>query len=176
MSNNSENPYRTPGSDVDTGLISRSAIPKVIGIISLIFSILGLIGAIGGIAASYLMPQVLEAQVSMGFDKNYLLGMNVLGLFTSLWALFIGIKLIKYKDIGRRHFNYYTIFAVIMSIVNFFYTKDITKKLYADMDPKMANAAIDMSTITSLSAFIAPVLIIIVALLLNQKKVKKCLN
>jgi len=176
MSNNSQNPYKAPGADVDTGFVSRSAIPKVIGIISLIFSILGLIGAIGGIAASYFMPQVLEAQVSMGFDKNYLLGMNVLGILTSLWALFIGIKLIKYKDIGRRHFNYYTIFTVIISIVNFFYTKDMTKKLYADMDPKMANAAIDMSTITSLSAFIAPVLIIIVALLLNQKKVKESLN
>jgi len=176
MSNNNQNPYATPATDVDTGIVSRSAIPKVVGIISLIFSILGLLGAIGGLAAFFLMPQMLEAQMNMGFDKNYLIVMNVLGIITSLWALFISIKLIKYKDIGRRHFNYYTVFTVIMSIVNFFYTRDITKNLYANMDPKMADAAVDMSTITSLSAFIAPALIIIIALLLNQKKVKSSLS
>lgn len=176
MSNNQQNPYATPSSDVDSGLINRSALPKVIGIISIVLSVIGLIGAIGGIAATYFMPQVQEAQASMGFDKNYLLAMNVLGIITSFWALFIGIKLIKYKDAGRRQFNYYTIFAVIMSIVNFFYTKDITKNLYANMDPKVANTAMEMSTMTSLSAFIAPILIIIVAILLNQKRVKKSLS
>jgi len=176
MNSTNENPYATPGSDVNTGVQSRSAIPKVIGIISLIFAVLGILGSIAGLAASIFMPQVLEAQVNMGFDKNYLLAMNAISLVTSLWALFFGIKLIKYQDVGRRHFNYYTIVMILMSIVNFFYTRDITKNLYANMEPNMAGAAIDMSTISSLSAFIAPVIMIIIALLLNQKKVKDSLS
>jgi len=176
MNNTNENPYATPDSDVNTGFQSRSSIPKVIGIISLIFAILGLLGSIGGFAASFFMPQILEAQISMGFDKNYLLSMNVIGLITSLWALFIGIKLIKYQDKGRRHFNYYTIFTILMSIVTFFYTKNITQNLYANMEPNMAGATVDMSIVSSLSAFIAPVLMIIIALLLNQKKVKDSLT
>ena len=176
MSNNENNPYASPSADVNTGIKSRSAIPKVIGIISLIFAVLGLIGAIGGLAATLFMPSVLEAQINIGFDKNYLLGMNILGLFTSIWAIFIGLKLMKYKDVGRRHFNYYTIITIIMSIVSYFYTKDIMKSMYTDMEPAAAEAAMDMSTITSLSAFIGPVILIIVYLLLNQKKVKENLN
>ncbi len=174
--NQSNNPYASPSADVDTGLKSRTAIPKVIGIITLILAILGLLGAIGGLAASLFMPSMLEAQTNLGFDKNYLLLMNVLGLITSIWAIFIGLKLIKYKDIGRRHFNYYTIFSIVMSFVNYFYTKDMMKKLYADMDPEMAGAAMDMSSITSLSVFIAPILMIIVLIILNQKKVKENLD
>ncbi len=173
MNNTNENPYATPSSDVNTGHQSRSSIPKVIGIISLIFAILGILGSIGGLAASFFLPQMLEAQVNMGFDKNYLLAMNVIGLITSLWALFIGLKLIKYQDKGRRHFNYYTIFTILMSIVTFFYTKNITEKLYANTD---AGTAMDMSLISSLSAFVAPVLMIIIVLLLNQKRVKESLN
>ena len=176
MDNNKQNPYAAPGADVNAGFVSRSSIPKVIGIISLIFAVLGILGSLGGLATSFFMPQMLEAQVNMGFDKNYLLTMNVIGLFTSFWALFIGIKLIKYLDIGRRHYNYYTILTIVLSIVSFFYTKEITKKLYENMEPNMAGAAMDMSTISSLSAFIAPVLMIIVALLLNQKRVKASLN
>ena len=176
MSNNDNNPYASPTADVNAGIKSRSAIPKVIGIISLIFAVLGLIGSIGGFAAIFFMPSVLEAQVNMGFDKNYLMGMNILGLFTSLWAIFIGIKLIKYKDIGRRHFNYYTVITIIMSIVSYFYTKDIMQKMYADMEPATAGAALEISSITSLSAFIGPVILVIVLLLLNQKRVKEDLN
>ena len=176
MDKDIQNPYATPSADVNAGFVSRSSTPKVIGIISLIFAVLGILGALGGLAAYFFMPQMLEAQVNMGFDKNYLLTMNVIGLFTSFWALFIGIKLIKYLDIGRRHYNYYTILTLVLSIVSFFYTKEMTKKLYENMEPNMAGAAMDMSTISSLSAFIAPVLMIIVALLLNQKRVKASLN
>lgn len=173
---NENNPYASPSADVNTGIKSRSAIPKVIGIITLIFAVLGLIGAIGGLAATFFMPSVVEAQVNIGFDKNYLLIMNVLGLLTSIWAIFIGLKLIKYKDIGRRHFNYYTFVNIIMSIVTYFYTKDMMKNMFADLEPQAAEAAMEMSSITSLSAFIGPVILIIVYLLLNQKKVKEDLS
>ena len=176
MSDNQSNPYASPNTDVNTGIQNRSAIPKVIGIISIIFAILGLIGAVGGLAANIFMPAILEAQVSMGFDKNYLLAMNVVGLITSLWAIFIGLKLIKYKDTGRKQFNYYVIVSIIMSVVGYFYTKDMMKNVYDDMEPKMAEAALDMSAVTSLSVFIGPVILIIILLLLNQKRVKENLS
>ena len=170
------NPYSTPNTNVNNNLQSRSSLPKVIGIISLIMAGLGIFGAIGGLATTFFMPSIVETQVNMGFSKTYLLGSNVMGLAASLWAVFIGIKLVKYKDVGRRHYNYYAIYAVIMSIVTFFMTQSMMKNLYSDMNPKMAGAAMDMSSISSATVFLFPVIIIIVALLLNQKRVKDSLN
>lgn len=181
MSNNEEskseqNPYSTPNTNVNNKIQTRSALPKVIGIISLIMAGLGLLGAIGGLASSLFMPSLMEAQVSLGFSKSYLLGSNIVGLLASLWAIFIGIKLVKYKDTGRKHYNYYAIYAVIMSIVTYFLTKNMMEKVYADMSPEVAGAAMDMSSITSATVFLFPIIIIIIALLLNQKKVRASLN
>lgn len=170
------NPYSTPDTNLNNNIQAKSSIPKVIGIISLIMAGLGVFGAIAGLASSIFMPALIETQVNLGFSKSYLLGSNVVGLITSSWAIFIGIKLVKYKDIGRSHYNYYTVYAVIMSIVTFFVTKSMMKDSYADMSSEMAGAALDMSSITSASVFIFPVIIIIVALLLNQKNVRSSLN
>ena len=49
-------------------------------------------------------------------------------------------------------------------------------KMFADMSPEMANAAGGMASISSLGAFIAPIILIIVALLLNQQNVKDNLS
>lgn len=177
MSNTTDNnPYSAPKSDVENKLQSKSVIPKVIGIISLIMAALGIFGAIAGLATSLFMPSLMDAQVSMGFSKSYLIGSNIVGLLASLWAVFIGIKLVKYLDVGRRHYNYYAIYAIIMSVVTFFMTKNMMGKMYADMSPEMAGAASDMSSITSATVFLFPIIIIIVALLLNQQRVKHCLS
>jgi len=177
MSNSHQNnPYTAPNSNVNNNLQPRSAIPKVIGIISLILAGLGLFGAIANLVMSLFMPAMLEAQMNLGFSKTYLIGSNIVSLITSLWAIFIGIKLVKYEDIGRRHFNYYAAVMVIMSIVAYFVTRNMMTNMFKDLSPEASAAAMDVSTISSASVFIAPVIIIIVALLLNQKRVKDSLH
>lgn len=170
------NPYAPPDANVDTQQRSRSAIPKVIGIISLVLAVLGLLGAIAGIAMLQLKPQLMETQMQMGFSKNYILGSNFLSILTSLWAIFIGVKLIKYQDIGRRHFNYYTVLMIVFSVFAFFYTRSMMENAFSSMKPEMARAAQDISTLSSASIFIGPVIMIIVALLLNQKRVRESLG
>lgn len=170
------NPYTPPSSDVDNKIQERSSIPKVIGIISLVLAGLGILGALASIGMSFFIPEMLEAQTKMGFSKEYILGSNVISVFTSLWAVFIGIKLLKYLDIGRRHYNYYAIFAVVMSIFAFFYTRSMTKNMFSEMKPEMAKAAQDLSSLSSVAVFIAPIIIIMVALLLNQQRVKDSLK
>jgi len=170
------NPYTPPRSNVDNQLQERSLIPKVIGIISLVLAGLGILGALASITMSFAMPEFMQAQTKMGFSKNYILGSNLVSLLTSSWAIFIGIKLIKYLDIGRRHFNYYAIFAVCMSIFAFIYTRNTIQNMFSEMKPEMAKAAEDLSSISSAAVFIAPVIIIIVALILNQQQVKDSLS
>lgn len=180
MNNNTNNPYTPPESDVNNNLVARSAIPKVIGIISIILGSLGLIFGLFGLAsmifASGALDMMSQGGAMMGMSKNYLLGSTVLSTLTSVWAIWIGFKLLKYFDIGRRHFNFYTGLTIVISIFTFFYTKSMMDKMFAEMNPEMANAASGMSSISSLGAFIAPIILIIVALLLNQQNVKDCLS
>jgi len=175
------NPYTPPESEVtstnNSGAFNqRSSTPKVIGIISLVLAGLGIMGALGGLAMSSFMPEMLDVQERMGFSKTYIVGSNIVSLLASCWVIFIGIKLVKYQDIGRRHFNYYTIFTIIMSIFAFFYTRSMMQNMFSDMKPEMAKAAQELSAMSSVAVFIAPVLIIIAAILLNKKHAKESLS
>ena len=180
MNNNANNPYTPPESDVNNNLVARSSIPKVIGIISIILGALGLIFGLFGLTSMLFASGALEmfsqGGAMMGMSKTYLIGSTALSILTSIWAIWIGFKLLKYLDIGRRHFNIYTVFTIVVSIFTFFYTKSMMDKVFADMSPEMANAAGGMASISSLGAFIAPIILIIVALLLNQQNVKDNLS
>lgn len=171
------NPYSTPESDVNNNLQNRSAIPKVIGIISIILGALGLIMSLFGLASVAFMGDAMDAMGGItGMSTSYLVGSSVISIITSIWAIWIGFKLLKYLDVGRRHYNYYTILTIIISIFTFFYTKSMMADMMKDMGPEVAAAAGGMGTLTSMGAFIAPIILIIVALLLNQQNVKDSLT
>lgn len=171
------NPYTAPESDVNNNLQSRSAIPKVIGIISIILGTLMLIASLFGIASMLFMGDAMSAMGGItGMSTSYMIISSVIQILTSIWAIFIGFKLLKYLDIGRRHYNYYTVFTIIMSIVSFFYTKSMMADMFKDMDPAMAEAAGSAATMGALAAFIPPIILIIVTLLLNQQNVKDSLT
>jgi len=178
----SNNPYSAPGSDVNNNMQSRSSIPKVIGIISIILGTIGLIFGVIGLAGMMFAGDAMNANTQAGgagipgLSKSYMIGSSAISILTSIWAIFIGMKLLKYLDIGRRHFNIYTVVTIILSIATFFYTKNMMSEMFADMTPEMAAAAGSMGTLSSMGAFIAPIILIIVALLLNQQNVKDSLN
>ena len=169
------NPYSTPSANVDNKILERSSIPKVIGIISLVLATLGILGALSGLAV-FFNDELLKMQLKLGFSKNYLMGSHLISLIGSLWAIFIGIKLVKYQDIGRRHFNYYVVYTIILSTVGYFVTQSVMKDMFSELDANVSKAAIQASSITSYSVFIVPIIIIIVAILLNQKRVKDSLT
>lgn len=173
---NENNPYAAPSSNVNTGVQNRSSIPKVIGIISIILALFGLLASISNIATSQIIPEVMKLQIAMGFDKVYLLVMGFINIITALWALYIGIKLIKYKDKGRRHYNYYLIVSIVISIATFFYLQSTGIDKLFDREFSMLNTLMTSSVIASLSVFSGPLFMTIVALLLNQQNVKKSLS
>ena len=175
------NPYTPPESEVkithnSNAFNQRSSTPKVIGIISLVLASITLMSALAGLAMSFFVPEMIDVEKSMGLSKNYIVGSNIVSLLTSLWAIFIGIKLIKYLDIGRRHFNYYTVLTIIMSILVFFYTRSMMKNVFSGMKPEMAQAAQELSTTSSLAVFVGPVVLTLVAILLNNKRSKESLS
>lgn len=175
------NPFESPNPELNNNQPERSSIPKVIGIISIILGTLGLIMSLFGLASSLFLGDMMDLEGmpgvgSVGISKGYLIGTSLISVITSIWAIFIGMKLLKYLDIGRQHYNYYTIVTIIMSIITFFYTKSMMSDMFKDMSPEVAAAAGSMGTISSLSVFIAPIILIIVTILLNQQNVKDSLS
>ena len=187
------NPFETtkpPNPETNNNLQDRSSIPKVIGVISIVLGTLGLLFGLFGLASTMFLGGMMElgkmegmegmkgmdGMEALGMTKTYFLVTTVISVLTSIWAIFIGMKLLKYLDIGRQHYNYYTILAIIISIGTFFYTKSMMAEMFKDMAPEAAAAAGSMGTLSSLGAFIPPIILIIVTILLNQQNVKDSLS
>ncbi len=112
-----ENPYSPPKAEVaDVGLVTRAKSPKVIGIIILILSGFGILGMAMNIllifTGSAAMQEALQAQ---GLGETYYYVMLGMGILATLWLVYIGIQLVKYRDVGRKHFNYYLIYNLAIT-------------------------------------------------------------
>ena len=113
------NPYTAPEAELtepDTGERPRS--PKVIGIVAMLISIVSLLMMIVILIALIAGLSAVMSEMKVSGLTGPLAYITVgLGLFSSLWSIFIGFMLFKYRDIGRRHFKFYIIFQVISSVV-----------------------------------------------------------
>jgi hypothetical protein len=141
-----ENPYTPPSATVaDVGNSKRAKSPKVIGIILLILSVFGIIGLTSNVflltSENALMANILEQQ---GLGRSYYYFSLILGTLTTFWLLYISIQLIKYHDVGRKHFNYYLIFSLISGPLNFAYQMSVMPEgtPFSAMLPGMFGAVI----------------------------------
>lgn len=118
-----DNPYAAPEAELkepETGERPRS--PKVIGSIAMLLSIVALLMTIVMMIALLSgLSEVMSEMKASGLDGPLSYISAGLGIFSSIWLLFIGFKLFKYRDIGRRHFKYYLIFQAISSVVTMAY-------------------------------------------------------
>lgn len=114
-----DNPYSVPQTELkepETGEPPRS--PKVIGIVTILISIVSLlmmtvmlISLIAGLSA------VMSEMKASGLSGPLAYITVGLGLLSSIWSIFIGFMLFRYRDIGRRHFKFYIIFQVVSSVI-----------------------------------------------------------
>lgn len=118
-----DNPYAAPEAELkepETGELPRS--PKVIGIISMLLSIVALLMTIVMMIALLAgLSAVMSEMKATGMDGPLAFISAGLGIFSSLWLLFIGFKLFKYRDDGRRHFKFYIIFQAVSSVITMTY-------------------------------------------------------
>ncbi len=164
------NPYKTPKSNVEIPVSqgsNKSSFPKIIGIISIIVSVFTLLS----ILLIFVMPGVLQTQLSAGISLGYIIASKLFSAVTALWAISIGIKLVKYRDSGRKHYNYYTAFVIVTSFFNY-----INMKFDLLNMPNLQAQMQQVGTELLIVLFAAPLIILIVALLLNRKSVKASLS
>lgn len=114
-----DNPYTAPEATLkepDMGELPKS--PKVIGIVFMLLSIVSLLMSVVMMIALLVgLPAVMSEMTASGLDGPLGFISAGLGIFSSLWLLFIGFKLFKYADIGRRHFKFYIIFQAVSFVL-----------------------------------------------------------
>ncbi len=164
-------PYQPPQSTVfdaeNNQYLQRSKVPKVVGIILLILTVFGAVSmmAILGmlLSGSQIMISTYEKQ---GLNLIYVYLTMFLGLIASIWLLYTSIQLIKYRDRGRRFYNYYMVYALISMPVSFAY------QTYVRPDSSDFNAIMMGVAGTAVSLLIYGLF----WYLLNKEKTKASLN
>ncbi|HIP81135.1 MAG TPA: hypothetical protein EYH16_01825 [Leucothrix mucor] len=113
-----KNPYESPKSKVvdgkqrlDPNVHKKSKIPSVVGIILLVLSVFGIFGLLMSLGMLFYGNE--ELMNPQGFSRSYLIMTMVLGLISSLWTIYFSILLIKYRDKGRKQYNYFMMYLVV---------------------------------------------------------------
>lgn len=140
----------------------------IIGFFGIYFLVIGLF--------SLLAITVLQNSDASGgamSDKDiYSLILTITSIFISLSAMFIGYKLIKRLDIGRKLFNLLTVVSILISIAQYTYNQHLIGKSFANMPPELAAAARGSESASSQLVFILPAVLVVLAVILNFGKMK----
>lgn len=92
--------------------------PWMIGLLVMLFGILGMcVSAMNLYLGIIDLGNVRSEWTSIGLDMNFVYLSLVVGLIVGCWMTFIGARLLKYKDNGRRHFDYYLIFFISWTLI-----------------------------------------------------------
>ena len=118
-----DNPYAAPEAKlIEPEAVERPRSPKVIAGLLMLFSIVSLLmGLVMLIALSSGLSAVVSSLKALGLSGAVAYISTGIEIFFSCWLLFIGLKLFKYRDVGRRQFKVYIIFQVILSTITLVY-------------------------------------------------------
>ena len=140
----------------------------IIGFFGIYFLVIGLFSLL---AILVLENSALGAE-SMSDKDIYALILTITSIFISLTAIYIGYKLIKRLDIGRKVFNIYTIIIILISLAQNAYNQHIIARSFSNMPPELAAAARGSESAASLTVFILPTLLVCLGIILNWRQIK----
>lgn len=140
----------------------------IIGFFGIYFLVIGLFSLL---AILVLENSALGAE-SMSDKDIYALVLTITSIFISITAIFIGYKLIKRLDIGRKIFNIYTVIIILISLAQNAYNQHIIAKSFSNMPAELAAAARGSESAASLTVFILPAVLVLLGIILNWKKFK----
>lgn len=166
-----ENKATDPNNELPENGPSRT-LGFIIGFFGIYFLVIGLFSLL-----AILVLESSELGVGAMSDKDiYSLVLTITSIFISLSAMFIGNKLIKRLDIGRKLFNVLTIVSILISIAQYTYNQHLIGKSFANMPPELAAAARGSESSSSQLVFILPAVLVILAVILNFGKMKSWLT
>lgn len=140
----------------------------IIGFFGIYFLVIGLFS----ILAFTVLHNSSAGPETMSEKDVYSMIITITSIFISLSAMFIGYKLIKRLDIGRKLFNVLTVASILISIAQYTYSQNLIAKSFANMPPELAAAARGSESAASQLVFILPAVLCVLALVLNFGKIK----
>jgi hypothetical protein len=153
-----------------------SDIPKTLGFIIASAGIFFLVASLFSLLTLFVLQATSGDSESFSAKEMYATILTISAILTSLAAIYIGIKLIKQLDIGRKLFNIYTVIVIALAWGKFTYQQNEIAKSFANMPAELAANAKQIELSDALTVFILPLLLIVVMLLLNLKRSKQSLR
>lgn len=164
-----DNIYAAPNAELkepETGERPRS--PKVIGSITMLVSMVSLLMSIVMmIALAAGLSAVLSELKASGLSGSFAYVTVGLALFSSVWSLFIGLMLFRYRDVGRRQFKIYLIFQIVTFVLTTIY-QYFQIPAYSDVVDVLLNGTISTLVIFGIMAWMISIL--------NKPKVRASLT
>jgi hypothetical protein len=121
-------PYEAPGTESEMPtppLAQRSTIPKVFGIINIVFAVLGSLGSLIGVVSVFgmgAMAGVLEDKTfdkladAMSIYKPYVIADAVFKVVLGVLLLVAGIKLVKYRVQGAKLTKIWAMIRIVWAV------------------------------------------------------------
>ncbi len=176
IQNNREKMNSTKDAKANHALKTQSEIPRTLGFL------IAFVGVFFLVATVFSLITIMVLQVSSGDSgplsskDKYTITLTVTSLFTALGAFYIGVKLIKKLDSGRKLFNIFSLFVIALAWAKFMYKQNAIEKSFANMPAELAANAKQIELGDTLTVFILPAILILVALLLNLRRSKDSLS
>jgi len=140
------------------------------------FGIFFLVISFFSLTSIIILQSLNEDSGSMSEKDTYSLILIICYSLISLSAMVTGYKLIKRLDIGRILFNILTVVVILISIAQNAYNQHLIGKTYANMPADLAANLKGNESSSSLSVFILPVVLILISIVLNWRKIIRWLK
>ena len=163
-------------SDTNKPLKAQSEIPRTLGFL------IAFVGVFFLVATLFSLLTIVVLQASTGDSgplsskDKYTIALTITSLLTALGALYVGVKLIKKLDSGRKLFNIFGLIVIALAWAKFMYKQNAIEKSFANMPAELAANAKQIELGDTLTIFILPAILIVVALLLNLRRSKDSLT
>lgn len=196
---NGQNPYQSPvagQSGPPMPGAQPSGIPKVFGILHIIYAAIGGLVALLGLGAGALMKTMFQpltdsakeagediAPVTDALDSLMTVTMiqSVFSVGFAVLLLVAGIKLVKYQQSGRKLSNIWAIARMVVAIPLAFMSVNANSKLQEEIQKLSSEtAALDMGTMAGLGGLVGFILVCVYPILslifVNKEKAKASLK
>jgi len=162
--------------DTNENQSKRSEIPKTLGFIIAFGGIFFLVASLFSLLTLFVLQASSGDSESFSSNEIYAAIFTITTVLITLSAIYIGVKLIKQLDIGRKLFNIFTLIVIALASAQFTYQKNEIVKSFANVPAEMATNAIQLELNSALTVFILPGILILVVLLLNTRSSKIALK
>jgi len=152
-----------------------SEIPRTLGFLITVIGVFFVVATLFSLLTIVVM-QTAKGDGSLSDNDKYVLLLTITSLITALFAVFIGIKLIKRKNIGRILFNVFSLLVIAFAWGKYTVKQRMIAESYANMPVELAANAKSIEISDALMVFLLPVILLVVAQLLNMPRSKAALD